>query len=123
MGKLFPRGALAAGNGDLIQITNVSIDTKNGAKQKHTIREDGVGIAFGNEETTVSFDFDVPEEGMERDYFEQVRKKKVSLLRLKIPKKTLVIDGAYSSVKIDIPQDDAVKGSCEFVGKITYSGR
>lgn len=118
--KQFPKGAIAMGNGDLVQVLTWSLDVKNGLKLKHTLRSKApVGVVLGNEEATLTFEAEIPAEGSERDYFELVKSGKITQLRLKTPGKTYVMDGALSSVKFDAPIDDAVKVSCEAMGRVT----
>lgn len=118
--KLFPKGAIAMGNGDLVQVLTWSLDFKNGLKLKHTLRSEApVGVVKGNQEATLTFEAEIPAEGSERDYFELVRTGAITQLRLKVPGRTYVMDGAASSVKFDAPIDDAVKISVEALGRVT----
>jgi len=115
---IFPRGSIAMDNGDLIQVTNVKVDQeKAGTKIVHTLRKEGAGIVIGNEETKVSFDYVVPEQGQERDYLKLVRTGKVKKLRLKVPGETFAVVGVCNKRSLEIPVDDAIKGSVEFMGK------
>lgn len=115
---IFPRGAIAMDNGDLIQVTNVKVSQELvGTKIKHSLRKSGAGIVLGNEETKVTFDYEVPESGQERDYMKLVRTGKVKKLRIKIPGETFAVVGVIPKRDLDLPLDDAVKGSVEFMGK------
>jgi len=115
---VYPQSYLAQGNGDLAQVTNFRISLKNGAKVISTLRRRGNGISFGTEEATVTFDFAIDEDGMERDYVRAIQRREIKQLRGKLPGgQTLVINGAYSQVDLDGPLDDATKGSATFVGK------
>lgn len=114
--KSYPRGAIAMGGGDLMQVTNVKIDTGNGGKIKHTLRKRGAGAVLGNEETTVSFDFEVDEDGQEREYLKMVKKGQIKQLRIKIPGETITVNGIFTKRTLDLPLDDAIKGTMEFLG-------
>ena len=114
--KLFPRGFIAMGNGDLIQVTTVKIDTSNGAKQVHTIRQKGAGFTTGVEETTVSFDAVVSEDGPERDYLKMLKRGLIKQLRIKIPGETLSITGVVSTRSLELPLDAEIKYSITFIG-------
>lgn len=116
--KVYPRGRIAAGSGDLIDVTNIKITTTNNAKQVHTIIQKGAGITQGVEETTVNFDFVISEDGQERDYYALVKTGRISQLRLKIPGETLTVEGSYKTRDIEMPLDDAIKGTMEFVGHL-----
>ena len=114
--KIFPRGYVAMGNGDLIQVTNVKIDHTNNAKQVHTLRQKGAGITLGVEETTVSFDAVVSEDGPERDYLKMLKKGEIKQLRVKIPGETISINGTVSQLSKELPLDAEIKFSITFVG-------
>jgi len=112
----YPRGQIALGAGDLIDVINIKYDHSNGMKQIHTIRRKGAGVSPGVEETTVAFDMVISEEGAERDYFKLIKKGTISQLRLKIPGETITVNGAFSKRSIEMPLDDAIKKNVEFVG-------
>jgi predicted secreted protein len=115
--KKFPRGWIAMGNGDLLQVTNVKIDHTNNAKQVHTIRRKGAGITLGVEETTVSFDAVVDEEGSERDYLKMLKRGQIKQLRVKVPGETLTITGTVSALSKELPLDSEIKYSITFIGR------
>jgi len=114
--KIYPRGRIALGNGDLIDVTNIKVTTKNNAKQVHTIAQKGAGITMGVEETTVSYDSVISEDGQERDYFQLVKTGKIVQLRIKLPGETITVQGVYASRDFELPLDDSIKLSCEFIG-------
>lgn len=114
--KIYPRGRIAMDNGDLIDVTNVKHDIKNNAKQVHTLRQKGSGVTLGLEETTVSFDAVVSEDGPERDYMKAIKKGTIKQLRIKIPGETITVIGVASSRSLELPIDDAIKYSIEFIG-------
>jgi hypothetical protein len=122
-GKTYPRGQIAIQNGDLSDATSFDFSAKTGAKSRHSLREDNTGISFGNLEITISWDFDIPANGPERDYYEDAAEKKIKRVRIKLPGRTYVFRGAYSSVTFKAQSDDACTGSCEFVGKCVKKGR
>ena len=114
--KIYPRGFIAMGNGDLIQVTNVKIDHVNNAKQVHTIRQKGAGIVLGVEETTVSFDAVVSEDGPERDYLSILKGGEIKQIRIKIPGETISVNGTVSSLSKELPLDAEIKFSITFIG-------
>jgi hypothetical protein len=115
---IFPRGAIALDNGDLVQVVSVKIDQKRaGTKQVHTLRQPQAGIVLGNEETTASWEFVNPEGGMERDYYKMLRTGKVKKVRIKVPGETFAIVGVVHGRSLELPVDDAIKGTIEFMGK------
>jgi hypothetical protein len=116
--KLYPRGRLALGSGDLIDVVNVKLTHTSNAKQVHTLRQRGAGIVLGNQETTVSFEIAISDQGEERDWFEMLEKGLIKQLRIKVPGRTITVNGACSKCDVDIPLDDAIKYMVEFVGRL-----
>lgn len=116
--RQFPRGRIALGNGDLIDVTNVKLMHTNNSKQVHTMNKSGTGVVKGNEETTISYDCVVSETGQERDYFTLVKSGKIVQVRLKLPLETITVEGAYKTRSFDLPTDDSIKLSLEFIGSM-----
>lgn len=117
--RIYPRGQIALLNGDLFDVTNVKIATTNNNKQAHTIRRKGAGIIQGTEETTVTYDAIISQDGPERDYFTLVKKGTIVRLRIKIPGRTDTVEGAYQAEDLELPLDDAIKQSLTFIGHKT----
>lgn len=116
---VYPQSYLAMGNGDLVQVTDFNATLNNKAKQQHTQRRSGAGIVKGKPESTVTFNFAIDENGPERDYWRLVQKGTIKQIRAKAPGgKTLVYNGAFQSVTLNAPLEDATTGSCVFVGKL-----
>ena len=104
------------GSGDLVDVVNIKIDHTNNAKQVHTIRRKGAGVVFGVEETSVSFDAVVSEDGSERDYLSDLKRGRLKQIRIKIPGETISINGAVSALSKELPLDDSIKFSITFIG-------
>lgn len=117
--EFFSKAFIAQGNGDLTKVTNLSVSLANGGKQVHTLRKPGAGVTIGPPESEISFDFVIGEDGFERDYVRDVQRGTIRQLRVKTPGGgVLTHNGIYTKVSIDGPLDDAVKGSCTFVGAL-----
>lgn len=116
--KVYPRGRIASGSGDLIDVTDIKVSTTNNAKQVHTILQKGAGITQGTEETTVSFNSVISEDGQERDYFLGIKTGRIQQLRIKIPGETLTVEGAYKTRDFELPLDDSIKLALEFIGHL-----
>lgn len=114
--KLYPRGRIALDNGDLMDVTNIKFDHTNNAKQVHTIRKKGAGITMGVEESTVSFDIVVSEDGLERNYINMVKRGRIKQVRIKVPGETMTINGVFKDQSYDIPLDDSIKLTMNFIG-------
>jgi hypothetical protein len=115
---VFPRGAIALDNGDLIQVINVKVDQKrNGTKIVHTMRQEAAGIVLGNLETNMTWEFVNPEGGAERDYYAMLRTGKTKKVRVKVPGETFAVIGVVHGRSLELPVDDAIKGTVEFMGK------
>jgi len=116
---IYPRGQIALDSGDLIDVTNVKIDTTDNSKQVHTIRQRGAGITQGSEETTITFDAVLSEYGEEADWLALVKKQQIKQLRIKVPGRTITANGKFNSVGYELPLDDAIKISISFIGHVT----
>jgi len=116
---IYPRGSVALGSGDLMDVTNVKISIADGSKQVHTIRQKGAGTTQGVEETSITFDAVIGEDGEEADWLALVKKHLVKQLRLKIPGRTITANGKFSTVDYELPIDDAIKLSVTFIGHTT----
>lgn len=116
--KFYPRGRIALGTGDLMDVTNIKVTTTNNNKFIHTIQQANAGIYKGNEETTVTYDAVVSDRGAERDYFHMVKQGTIKQLRIKVPGETMTVVGMYKTRSFEIPLDDAIKMSLEFIGKL-----
>src|SRR6478609_11193212 len=115
--KGFPQSYLAMENGDLTQVQDWKLTTGNKGKQVHTQRKTGAGVVKGKVETTVTFNFVIDEDGMERNYIRFVQKGTIKQIRAKIAGGTvLTVNGMYTQCELDGPLEDATKGSCTFVG-------
>jgi len=115
---IYPRGQVALGNGDLLDVVEVSIDTTDNSKQVHTIRRKGGGDTQGVEETTVNFKAVVGEDGEEADWLKKVKKSAIDQLRLKIPGRTITVNGKFSTANYSLPLDDAIMVDVTMVGHI-----
>jgi hypothetical protein len=114
--KVFPRGQVAMENGDLITAVNIKIDTTNNAKQVHTIRVKGAGVTLGVEETTVTMDLVVSEDGMERAWHKKLKQGTIEQLRIKVPGQNFTVNGVVKQLGTELPIDDAIKQNVVFIG-------
>lgn len=115
---VYPKAFIAMDSGDLGQITDFNPKTANGAKQISTLRRPQAGITFGPGESSVSANFVIDENGLERDYVRMVEKRQIKQLRVKLPGgEVWTYNGAFQEVTINGTIDDATKGAFTFVGK------
>jgi len=114
----YPKGRLALGNGDLLDVVSVKTNIKNGGKLKHTIRQSPSGYVLGVRECDLNFEAIVSEKGYERDYIGMVLSGLVKQLRIKVPGSTLIFTGIATSKSIELPLDDAVKYTVDWIGKV-----
>jgi len=114
---VFERGAIAMGNGDLIDVTNVTVTQKRTVTVVHTLRKQAAGLFLGNEETDGTFDSTIPPTGLERDYYAMLKKGQIKTIRLKIPGETFSIVCAVETRTITMPDDAPIKCVIAFKGK------
>lgn len=119
--KIYPKGRLALGNGDLLDVTNVRHRVSNNGKLVHTIARSPSGVFKGNIDTELSFDAVVSEDGFERDYLKAVMNGEIKQLRIKVPGETITVKGMPTERSVEFGMDDAIKYSVNFIGKTTAS--
>lgn len=117
----YPKGRIAIGSGDLLQVIDFSVEIKNSAKLIHTLRTSPSGVTLGPKEATVSFNGVLDENGPERDYISAVLNGTIKQVRGKFPGITCTLSGVFTDKKIDTTIEDAIKFSCNFVGKVTVT--
>ena len=115
--QVFEHARIALGNGDLVDVTNLNYSLSDGSKQVHTLRQKGAGWTQGIEETTVTFDAVVGENGEEADWVTYVKFNLKQQIRIKIPGRTITVNGKFNSLTIDGPLDSEIKESLTFIGK------
>jgi len=112
----FPQAYIAEGAGDLMQVTDWTLDYTNNGKVQHTLRRPGAGAVKGKPAGMISFNFAIDEDGLERDYISRVRDGTFHEIRCKLPGGlTLTASGMYSAMKLNGPLEDATTGSATFV--------
>jgi len=114
----YPQGSIAMGNGDLVDVYDITLDLTDNSKQISTLRKRGAGITQGQEECTVSFSSKIGENGEEADYFQMVKKKVIKQLRIKIPNRTITIEGKYKDISLGSTVDDAIDLKATFIGHV-----
>lgn len=114
--ELYPRGAIAMGNGELVQVTNVKVSYTNAAKNIPTIRSAFSGFVVGEASLTGSLDTVVPASGEERDYWAMVEKGTVKQVRLKLPGKTKAFNIVFDKVDIELPVGAPIAMNLTFIG-------
>lgn len=117
----YPRGQINVGQGTLQFAASAKFSYVNGAKVKHSLRRPGAGVVLGNPEVTGSIELDITENGPERDFFFMVRKGEVKQFVFDIPADSKAINAVVSGIDVDMPVDDAVKQTVNFVGTMVDS--
>lgn len=113
----FPKAHIALGAGDLQQVTNWRLAITNDGKKKATLRKRNAGFTLGVETSTLSFDMEIDEEGIERDYLAMIRTGTTQKVRCALPGgQQLMFVGIATSKTLEQPLDDALKVSIEMIG-------
>jgi len=115
--KRYPQSYISQANGDFVSVQNFSSKTTTNAKQVHTLREKGSGFTLGTEESNITFDLVISEDGPERAFHRQMKEGEPIQIRTKIPGgDVFTYNGVYSGIDHDGPLDDATKFSITFIG-------
>lgn len=116
--EFYPKGTIAMGNGDLMQVTNFTHTLNSGAKQVSTLRKGQAGVTLGPGDSSCEFDSVIPETGPERNFWRDCQRGTIRQVRFKEPGGvTIVMNGVFNTVKTENSLDDPVKTSCGFIGK------
>lgn len=115
---LYPTGQVQFGPGNLKTATLAEFTLANGATLRHALAQTPAGVSYGNMECTGRLEFEVSENGLERNVVEDVAKRKKRQGRFKDATNTFEIIMALSSVTWLTQRPDPVKVSCAFVGKL-----
>lgn len=115
--EVFPHARISLDNGDLFYCTNVKYSLTNNAKLVHTLRQKGVGTVQGTEDTTVDIESAVGENGEEIDGVAYVKRHVIKQIRIKIPGRTITVNGSFTSYSMDGALDSEIKVSLSFIGK------
>lgn len=112
----YPDGYIAMGASDLVTATDIELSMKNDAKLVPTLRNKKGGIKLGNEETTVSFTSVVGEFGEEADWFKAVKKGTIKQIRVKIPGRTITVNGSFQQIDVSISGTEPISEKLSFIG-------
>ncbi len=114
--EIFEVAAIAMGSGDLLSVTDFDLTLSTNVKQISTLRQKGVGTFKGEETCVVTFNAKIGENGEEADWIALVKQRQFKALRVKVPNRTMTINGEYGEVKIASTLDDAIVYSLSFSG-------
>lgn len=117
--KLFPKGRLAMGGGDLQDITEIQQKESNGAKNIGTMRNPTAGAAEGEHTNEMTWKGVVSQDGFERDFRAAKRKMKVVQMRFKLPGETITQTGVITSLEVTSNKDGAIEYSCTHIGTLS----
>ena len=116
--EFFPTGRIALGNGDLVNVTNLKVSYSNNSAQVDTLRQENAGFTKGKKSCTVTFDAVVGEYGEEADWFAYIQAVAKQQIRIKIPGRTIPVNGVFTSIDLDVPLDAAITESLTFIGRL-----
>ena len=119
----YPKASVSFQGGELMDNFEVSIERDVGEQTVHTFRNKGeaCGSTSGKQKTTVTLKNAIPETGMERDYFGNLRKRKVLNVRVKVPGKTISITGRMNKLSMSSAVDGFISLDIGVEGSSTES--
>jgi hypothetical protein len=115
----YPKARIAVNGGELQDAYDINMAFEDGETPVHTFRNAGEasGSVGGKRSCTVTFKSAISEDGFERDYMGQWRKRRVVSLRVKVPGKTFTVVGRYSKPSITGNIDSFVDFSISLTGR------
>lgn len=117
----YPKGQVALGSGDLLDVFQWSLEFEDGEKVVSTLRRNPGGSTHGTRSATMNLSTAVPHTGFERDWLGKYKKREVVELRLKIPGTTFTLVGRLTKPKVNGSVDDFIHFDISAIGQTTES--
>ncbi len=116
--KAHPRGQIAVEGSQLMQAVMGRFSFTNGAQLKHTLARSPNGVVLGVRDCNGSIEIDVAEDGIEQPWYTLVRTGKRVNAQYEIPTLNCEIEMVLSGVDTELPVDNSVKLTVNWVGKL-----
>lgn len=113
----YPKGRIAQGAGDLQDAQDINLAYTDGEKHVHTLRRNAAGSTTGGRGVTLTFKSAISENGFERNYMENYRKRRVIQYRVKVPGDEFIVVGRISEPNIVSNVDGHIEFTVKIVGK------
>jgi hypothetical protein len=112
------RGQVVIAGSRVIQCVMARCSIKKGAKVKHTLNRQGNAIVYGNAEVSGTIELDLTDEGPERDWIGELLSQKKYNTHYEIPLYNIHFQIGLDTADVEMPLDDAIKLTLNFVGAI-----
>jgi hypothetical protein len=113
----YPKGQISMGAGDLIDITDITLNFEDGEKPVATLRQNPAGSTFGTRSVKLQANAAISHAGFERDYFTKYDKRENIEFRVKVPGMTLSIIGRLTTPSLSSNVDDVIKFGFSVIGR------
>lgn len=117
--KLYPTGQIGLGTGNLKEATLGRWSLTNGATLRHSLAASPSGFTMGNHEVSGTIEFEVSENGLERDVINDVANGQRRNFRFKDALDTYEIQGILNQVDWEATRGEAIKVTANFIGKLS----
>ena len=114
----YPKGRIALGGGDLVDVYDISLTVADGRQLVSTLRQNPAGSTGGKVAATLVFKTAVSENGLERPYWADWKKKKKVQGRLKVPGLTLVVEGVLTNPSLTSNVDSFTDNTWTIIGSV-----
>ena len=113
----YPKGRVSIEGGDLVDVYDINLAFTDGEKTVSTLRQNPAGSTGGARSVSATMKSAISESGFERDYWNHYRRRKVIQMRLKVPGKTFVLTGRYTTPGLTSNVDNFTDFSIQLIGK------
>lgn len=117
----YPKGRVALGAGDLIDVFDWGFEGEDGETIVATIRQNPGGSTFGKRSGKMNLQCAISHAGFERDWLGKWQKREVVEIRLKIPGITITVVGRLTQPRITGNVDNFITFTIAVIGKPSFS--
>lgn len=117
----YPKGQLSMGPGDLIDITDITLNFEDGEKAVATLRQNPAGSTFGMKSVKLQANAAISHAGFERDWFTKYDKREVIEFRVKVPGMVFTLTGRLTTLSVASNVDDVIKFGFSVIGRYQKS--
>lgn len=116
----FPKGRVAFGSGDLQDVYDGNLAIEDGRKLVSTLRKNPAGWTEGERSSNLTFKSAIGADGFERDWLKKWQKGENVQIRLKLPGKTVTIEGVLTKPVVTTNVANFIDFQISVLGAVSF---